>query len=287
MKHKSASKHPHLFLQSKMLSFFRTIVTAALLFSTFASEQVDEPNISPAYIYNIDYNTRSLNSNLVESIMGLIKVGAQQLSQIIEEGTRESSEDKAHFIDNVDVGDETSPKTISVGDASSYKTAYARNDWVMIKMFWKKGYKWNGSRQEKKFCLECRGSCGKNDILVVNKCDKNNKYQRWVLKNNKIRPYRKAYQEGSKQPICLHSDESYPVTFKECMSSRDANQEWELNLFGSKFEFQQTFKSNTKRKKFCLSTRDHPNRLKKVRLIKCDLTVKYNTNFWVIGMFHD
>lgn len=219
-------------------------------------------------ITSVDNNDNSLrytrfleNSGIVSTLEGLMKIGLDQVAEIIGKGGENYVEEKPN-------------STIPVGDTNSYKNVQARTDYFQIKMFWKNGYKWNGSSNEREYCMECKGSCGSNDQLIVKNCDKDNKYQRWVIINNKIRPHRRL-------DYCLNSDKEYPITFKKCTGDKDEYQEWDVNIFGQKFEFQQTLNG----KKYCISTRDDPKNRKKVRLVRCKNAVKGDTSYWVTGRF--
>lgn len=153
----------------------------------------------------------------------------------------------------------------AVMTSSNNKASY-----FQLKMFWRKGYKWKGD-----WCAECKGSCNTKDKIVVNKCSKDNKFQRWVMINNKLRPFRN-------QDLCVHTDTTYPMGFKECKSSRDGQQEFDINVIGGKLEFQQLVKNE----KYCVSTRRTPYRYKKLRLEKCKWALRDGTSYWLVGDFN-
>lgn len=191
-----------------------------------------------------------------------MKVGLQQVAQIIEKGGE------------IDVT-ENSISTVPIGDTSSYKNAQVRTDYMQIKMFWKRGYDWN----EGSYCLDCSHRCREGDKVEIKRCNRSSEYQRWVIINTKLRPH-------TKQDLCLHSDGTKAVRVKECGSSEDLYQKWDINNFGQKFEYQQTLEDRRGRtKKYCLTTGGNPESGLNSRLVRCKDAIRGDRSYWVTGRF--
>eukprot|EP00578_Thalassiosira_sp_NH16_P020214 CAMPEP_0181086876 /NCGR_PEP_ID=MMETSP1071-20121207/5981_1 /TAXON_ID=35127 /ORGANISM="Thalassiosira sp., Strain NH16" /LENGTH=250 /DNA_ID=CAMNT_0023168743 /DNA_START=37 /DNA_END=786 /DNA_ORIENTATION=- len=119
-----------------------------------------------------------------------------------------------------------------------------------IRLYWQRGYKWQGSRSEKFYCLECRGSCRSGSSVQIDKCDSSIR-QKFMAVGRTIRP-------ASNPALCLtvtgYSGKRAPVKLRHCNNGGSNQNFRELN---SKDKFELQPENNSDR---CLSQHHHPKR---------------------------
>jgi len=149
----------------------------------------------------------------------------------------------------------------------------ARTPPFRIKMYWQRGYFWQESYREYKYCMECRNDCRASSIVHINYCGDKWK-QKFVAVGNTLRP-------AGDRSLCLTvtgTSERYPIRLYKCgQSGRTAKQQFVgLKMNGQRFELQP--KSMMGR---CVSQLHHPKPYERIYPEQCFKTRRQETTYWV------
>ena len=146
-------------------------------------------------------------------------------------------------------------------------------DFFQIKLYWENGFYWQEERVETRWCMECQNSCKTGNYVYIKECQDNNKRQRWVLKDDKIRPH-------MAQNLCLFFKDRENIKLRTCKTSRDEYQKFDVfkQHVGKRFD---TYEIQVKRR--CLTQRHHPRSDEVLRLEPCYKPRKSRTSIWEFG----
>ena len=134
-------------------------------------------------------------------------------------------------------------------------------------MHWEKGYFWQESRREKRYCAQCKRSCRNGDSLWTRDCNRSSSRQYFVMVANTLRP-------KNNQRVCATRTDDRKIKLFKCVGS--TRQEWNGIDFGGKFELT-AGQSNEK----CLGQQHHPKEREVLYMEKCKLARLYDTSYWI------
>mmetsp|Transcript_36091 Transcript_36091/g.87134 ORF Transcript_36091/g.87134 Transcript_36091/m.87134 type:complete len:384 (+) Transcript_36091:168-1319(+) len=140
-----------------------------------------------------------------------------------------------------------------------------------LRLYWEEGYRWQGSRDETFWCMECNNNCRENDSVYVDVCDRSTRQQFSVV-GDTIRP-------TSNPTLCLtatgYYSEDKPIRIKRCKQD-----EWDQKFVG--FDDNGRFEIQPKgREDLCVSQMHHPKPFERVYPESCSKTRKHDTTYWV------
>jgi len=146
-------------------------------------------------------------------------------------------------------------------------------DYFQLKLYWEKGFYWQEEKIEKRWCIECKGSCKSGSSLYIRECDDDDYKQRWILKKDKLSPH-------TAQDLCMYFKDRSNIQLRTCKDSRDEYQKFDVikQNVGQKtdsYEFQV--------RKRCLTQRHHPKSHELLRLEPCHKPRKSDTSIWEFG----
>mmetsp|Transcript_16265 Transcript_16265/g.32357 ORF Transcript_16265/g.32357 Transcript_16265/m.32357 type:complete len:155 (-) Transcript_16265:251-715(-) len=128
-----------------------------------------------------------------------------------------------------------------------------------IKLYWKKGYRWQKSSKEKKWCMSTSGS-----KVEIKKCSSSSRQKFKFISGNRIQSCRDKKK-------CFEMKGS-SVKLEKCDSSK--KQEFRKKGSSSKFKLEPKSRSG------CLTQRHHPKSGEKVYAEKCRTAEKDDTVYW-------
>mmetsp|Transcript_13485 Transcript_13485/g.22972 ORF Transcript_13485/g.22972 Transcript_13485/m.22972 type:complete len:188 (+) Transcript_13485:220-783(+) len=148
------------------------------------------------------------------------------------------------------------------------KTRRQLNSHFNMRLFWKKGYRWQESSSEKKFCMQCRSDrCSKGSGLKIEKCDKGNWRQHFYFDDGRIR-------SRKNKSVCLERD-GRSLHLQTCNNSLD--QKWDRLKKGEPFQLRvpgDPYK--------CASQHHHPKKGEKLYMTSCKRSVASETDKWIV-----
>ena len=134
-----------------------------------------------------------------------------------------------------------------------------------LRLTWKNGYKWQGSRSERWWCMRCKSSsCSKNSKIEIANCSKNDSRQQFYFDNNRIRSKRSGR--------CLER-RGRSIKLDTCDSSR--NQRWDGLSTRQPFEIREAG-STVK----CASQHHEPKKGEVVYMTSCKKSRASRTDLW-------
>lgn len=136
-----------------------------------------------------------------------------------------------------------------------------------LKMYWEKGYFWQESRREKRYCAQCKRSCNHGDQVWIRTCDGRSSRQYFVSVGKTLRPNRN-------RGVCLTRTAERQIRLYKCVPGLP-QQEWYGITFDDKFELV----GNSVKK--CFTQHHHPRSTEVLYMDKCDLSRLYKTSYWV------
>ena len=157
-------------------------------------------------------------------------------------------------------------------DAQDGKSKYLRTrelgTYFNIKMYWKSGYRWQGSTSEKKWCMKCiSNSCSRGSGIKIEKCDTGDSRQQFYYDDGRIR-------SRKNKAACFERD-GRSIKLRSCSDSRD--QKWdELSKSNS---FQLKIPGNNSK---CASQHHHPKSGEKIYMTSCKLSSSNRTDKWIV-----
>ena len=136
----------------------------------------------------------------------------------------------------------------------------AENRRFLLKLYWERGYKWQGETTERKWCMEASGL-----NVKIQECDNNERDQVWFEEKGQIKT-----GDGS---LCLTRVRRKYVRLIRCTGS--SSQKW--GGFKSKGPFEPRPKGV---KSKCLTQHHHPRAGETVFLQSCGKARKSDTSKW-------
>ncbi len=134
-----------------------------------------------------------------------------------------------------------------------------------LRLTWKSGYKWQGSRSEKWWCMRCKSpSCSRNSGIEITKCSRNDSRQQFYFDNNRIRSKRSGR--------CLER-RGRSIKLDTCDGSR--NQRWDGLSTRQPFQLREAGSSVK-----CASQHHEPKRGEVVYMTSCKKSRASKTDLW-------
>jgi len=130
-----------------------------------------------------------------------------------------------------------------------------------IKLYWKKGYKWQGSKKEKKWCMEGHKD---GETVEIKKCSSSSKQKFKFIGDDQI-------QSCKDKDLCFVLSGKF-AKLDKCSSSK--KQKFKKKGKDKKFTLE------PKSKKGCLTQRHHPKSGERVRVESCKAAGKDETEYW-------
>jgi len=162
-----------------------------------------------------------------------------------------------------------------------------------MKMFWKKGTEWQGSKREKAWCVQCENKCKSGEILRLKQCDEDDKEQWWIFEDCMVKSMLNP-------DVCITTGEDKEksghegkIELKKCRSKYKKHQRFRSYDPDDVFE-KFNFKILSDRKtddRMCLSSEHHPRSGESLRFFSCKKAYlndggkkkKDDTSHWVVG----
>lgn len=142
------------------------------------------------------------------------------------------------------------------------------NSYFNLRLFWKKGYRWQESSSEKKWCMQCTSSgCPEGSSIKIDTCDRSDSRQQFYFDNRRIR-------SRKNKDVCLER-QGRSIKLDQCNNS--INQKWD-ELSTSR-EFQLRIPGN---KYKCASQHHHPKKNERVYLTSCKKSIDNKTDKWIV-----
>mmetsp|Transcript_12561 Transcript_12561/g.26401 ORF Transcript_12561/g.26401 Transcript_12561/m.26401 type:complete len:189 (+) Transcript_12561:141-707(+) len=142
------------------------------------------------------------------------------------------------------------------------------NSYFNLRLFWKRGYRWQESSSEKKWCMQCTLSgCPEGSSIKIDTCDRSDSRQQFYFDNRRIR------SRKNKQ-VCLER-QGRSIKLDQCNNS--SSQKWS-GLFESR-EFQLRIPGSSNK---CASQHHHPKAHERVYMESCKLSVENKTDKWIV-----
>ncbi|KAL3823573.1 hypothetical protein ACHAXA_002914 [Cyclostephanos tholiformis] len=142
-----------------------------------------------------------------------------------------------------------------------------------IRLHWERGYNWQGSPEEKFWCMECRGDCRSGSVIQIDDCTSTSARQKFIAIAKTLRP-------ASNPALCItvtgYNGRDSPVKLRDCDRGSSSQNFLEVRK-DEKFELRS--QDNADR---CLSQHHHPKRAEVVYPEKCDKTRATDTSYWNI-----
>eukprot|EP00591_Stephanopyxis_turris_P010954 CAMPEP_0195511850 /NCGR_PEP_ID=MMETSP0794_2-20130614/4025_1 /TAXON_ID=515487 /ORGANISM="Stephanopyxis turris, Strain CCMP 815" /LENGTH=453 /DNA_ID=CAMNT_0040639521 /DNA_START=38 /DNA_END=1399 /DNA_ORIENTATION=- len=141
-----------------------------------------------------------------------------------------------------------------------------------MKLWWKKGYRWQGNRLETEWCMQCDDKCKEGADVEIKKCNRSDSKQRWVMKDGKIMPHKK-------QDLCVDFRDRRHVTLKKCRNdSKTQEFDFGCNDFNTKGDRFKIHPQDDSKK--CLTNPHHPRNNEQLEIYDCKKADKHDTIFW-------
>lgn len=132
-----------------------------------------------------------------------------------------------------------------------------------LKIYWQKGYFWQESKIEKKWCLTCRNGCKSGSNVQIKPCGNDNTY--WTFDDGRIKV--------ANADVCMTMIGGKEMALRGC--SNDNDQKFH-GLGGSKFELSPVSGGG------CLAQEHHPRDKEVIyRHVACRGPRKNKTNWYV------
>ncbi len=142
------------------------------------------------------------------------------------------------------------------------------NSYFNLRLFWKKGYRWQESSSEKKWCMQCTSSgCPEGSSIKIDTCDRSDSRQQFYFDNRRIR-------SRKNKDVCLER-QGRSIKLDRCNDS--SSQKWS-GLSESR-EFQLRIPGNSSK---CASQHHHPKAHERVYMESCKLSVENKTDKWIV-----
>lgn len=142
------------------------------------------------------------------------------------------------------------------------------NSHFNLKIFWKRGYQWQESSSEKKWCMCCKTNrCLKGSGLKIEKCNKGDWRQHFYFDDGRIRSRRN-------KSVCLER-EGRSIVLENC--NRSIDQVWDTLKKNEPFQLRIPGK-----KEKCASQHHHPRQGEKVYMTSCKRSVESESDKWVV-----
>jgi hypothetical protein len=154
-------------------------------------------------------------------------------------------------------------------EPSSRPTKQPEIDAFRLRLYWQKGYMWQGISDEMWWCMECRDSCLDGDSVYVDYCDSSIS-QKFTFVGDTIRPQ-------SDTSLCLTTmgfTQETPMRYFPCNGHSD--QSFEGLTTSGRFELHPMGESDR-----CVSQNHHPKPFERVYPEYCSLTRIHDTNYWI------
>lgn len=143
------------------------------------------------------------------------------------------------------------------------------DNWFNMRLHWQKGYKWQESYSEKKFCMQCRSNrCHKGSGLKIMKCNTNDWRQHFFFDDGKIRSRRN-------KDVCLER-QGRSIHLENCSSNKKGQIWAELK---KDQPFQMRIPGSTEK---CASQHHHPKPGEKVYMTSCKRSKSSQTDKWIV-----
>mmetsp|Transcript_31231 Transcript_31231/g.65314 ORF Transcript_31231/g.65314 Transcript_31231/m.65314 type:complete len:189 (+) Transcript_31231:151-717(+) len=142
------------------------------------------------------------------------------------------------------------------------------NSYFNLRLFWKRGYRWQESSSEKKWCMQCTLSgCPEGSSIKIDTCDRSDSRQQFFFDDGRIR-------SRKNKDVCLER-QGRSIKLDQCNNS--SSQKWD-ELSKSR-EFQLRIPGN---KYKCASQHHHPKKNERVYLTSCKKSVDNKTDKWIV-----
>lgn len=137
-----------------------------------------------------------------------------------------------------------------------------------MKLHWQKGYRWQGSSSERKWCMQCRSNrCSKGSSIKIMRCNKDDWKQHFFFDDGKIRSRRN-------KDVCLER-QGRSISLSNC-SSRRQGQIWARLTKDEPFQLKIPGVADK-----CVSQHHHPKHNEKVYMTSCKRSVYSKTDKWI------
>mmetsp|Transcript_17971 Transcript_17971/g.40829 ORF Transcript_17971/g.40829 Transcript_17971/m.40829 type:complete len:660 (-) Transcript_17971:143-2122(-) len=143
--------------------------------------------------------------------------------------------------------------------------------YFQLKQYWRRGYFWQESTSEERYCAETRSS-RTGDKIDIQRCSSGKRQQRWRFYRDNRFMIESYYRTG----LCIGIDGIW-LTLRGC-NMRDPTQRW--NLVGKsdrKFEWQMLRQEDQ-----CVSNEHHPSSGEGLKVMRCRTAKKEETNYWTV-----
>jgi hypothetical protein len=137
-----------------------------------------------------------------------------------------------------------------------------------VRLYWKDGYRWQGSTSEKFWCMKCQSSgCDRGSGVKISKCDRDDRRQHFFFDDGRIRTRRNL-------DVCLERS-GRSIIFKGCDGSND--QVWDTLRKDEPFMLQ--IPGNDSK---CASQHHHPKDGEVLYMASCKLASDNDTGRWIV-----
>jgi len=163
----------------------------------------------------------------------------------------------------LNVNDMLQDNHLMTNDMEDAFTLKKKDKCIRIKLYWEKGYRWQESKKEKKWCMEGHK---KGETLEIKKCGSSSKQKFMFISGDRI-------QSCKNKDLCFVLSGGKFAKLDKCSSS-NSKQKFKKNGSDKKFALE------PKSKKGCLTQRHHPKSGERVRIEKCKTAAKDDTKYW-------
>ena len=181
--------------------------------------------------------------------------------------TAKVDDDDERFVVSDDDDDDDDDERVVVSPEDDVRRRLP-GSYFNVRLYWKEGYRWQGSTSEKFWCMKCQSSgCNKGSGVKISKCDRDDWRQHFFFDDGRIRTRRNL-------DVCLERS-GRSIIFKGCNGSND--QVWDSLRKDEPFRLQIPG-SDSK----CASQHHHPKDGEKLYMASCKLASDNDTGKWVV-----
>ncbi|KAL7519066.1 hypothetical protein ACHAWX_003865 [Stephanocyclus meneghinianus] len=163
----------------------------------------------------------------------------------------------------------SSCKTYASGSADTKSNLRRKLDssYFRLRLYWEKGYRWQGKSEEKFWCMQCnQSSCSKGSGVRIDKCDREDPRQQFYYDDGRIR-------SRENHSMCFER-KGRSIELNSC--NKSIYQKW--NELSQKEAFQLRIPGN---KVFCASQHHHPKEGEAVYMTSCKKSISNKTDKWI------
>ncbi|KAL9191262.1 hypothetical protein ACHAXT_000968 [Thalassiosira profunda] len=140
-------------------------------------------------------------------------------------------------------------------------------NWFNLRLFWKEGYNWQMSHNERKWCMRCRsGNCSRGSGIRIARCNRDDSRQHWFFDDGRIR-------SRKNKKACLERD-GRSIHLRTCNQS--VSQIWDTLRKDEPFQLRIPGVASK-----CASQHHHPKEGERLYMTSCKRSMFSQTDKWM------